>query len=90
MRSGWLRGVLAACALLVITNCGGSGKTGYVYLASRATDPGLLTAYRLDLRKGTLNATNGALVQTGKSATTGTQPGPIVVDSTNSFVFVAD
>jgi len=90
MRSGWLRGVLAACALLVITNCGGSGKTGYVYLASRATDPGLLTAYRLDLSKGTLNATNGALVQTGKSATTGTQPGPIVVDSTNSFVFVAD
>jgi len=90
MRSGWLRGVLAACALLAITNCGGSGKTGYVYLASRATDPGLLTAYRLDLSKGTLNATNGALVQTGKSATTGTQPGPIVVDSTNSFVFVAD
>jgi len=90
MRSGWLRGVLAACALLAITNCGGSGRTGYVYLASRASDPGLLTAYRVDLSKGTLNSSNGALVQTGKSANTGTQPGPMIVDSTNSFVFVAD
>ena len=90
MKSGWLRGVFAACALLGMAACGGSGRSGFVYLASRGSDPGTLTAYRVDLGKGTLASSNGALTPTGKSAATGTQPGPMILDSTNTFAFVAD
>lgn len=73
-----------------MAGCGGSGKTGFVYLASRGSDPGTLAAYRVDLGKGTLSSTNGALTSTGKVAATGTQPGPMIFDSTNTFAFVAD
>jgi 6-phosphogluconolactonase (cycloisomerase 2 family) len=90
MRSGWLRGVFVACALLGMASCGGSSRSGFVYLASRGSDPGTLTAYRVDLKKGTLSSSNGALTPTGKSVNTGTQPGPMILDSTNSFAFIAD
>jgi DNA-binding beta-propeller fold protein YncE len=89
MRSARLRGVFALCALLGLAGCGGSGKSGYVYLAS-GTNPGLLTTYHVDLGKGTLDSSNGGLTPTGKSVNTGTQPGPMIFDSTNTFAFVAD
>jgi 6-phosphogluconolactonase (cycloisomerase 2 family) len=44
----------------------------------------------LNLSKGTLKSSNGGLTPTGKSASTGTQPGPLILDSTQSFAFVAD
>jgi 6-phosphogluconolactonase (cycloisomerase 2 family) len=90
MRSGWLRCVLVACWLVNLVNCGSSGKSGFVYLASQGSDPGTITAYSLSLSKGTLSSSNGALTQAGKSAATGTQPGPLIFDPTNSFAFVAD
>lgn len=90
MRSGWLRCVLVTCWLVLLVSCGSSGKSGFLYLASQASDPGTITAYSFSLSKGTLSSTNGALTATGKSAATGTQPGPLIFDPTNSFVFVAD
>ena len=89
MRSGWLWGVLAVLGWLGLAGCGGSGRTGFVYLAS-GNAPGVLTAYSVDLGKGTLNSSNGALTPTGKSANTGTQPRNMIFDSTNTFAFVAD
>ncbi|MGC2196673.1 MAG: beta-propeller fold lactonase family protein [Terriglobales bacterium] len=90
MRSGWLRCVLIAGWLMVLVNCGGSSKSTFVYLASQGSDPGTVTAYSLDLSKGTLHSSNGALTQSGKSAATGTQPGPMIFDPTNTFAYVAD
>lgn len=90
MKSGWLRGVLVACGLLTWAGCGGSGRSGYVFVASQGSDPGTLTAYRVNLGNGSLASANQALTPTGKSVNTGTQPGPMITDSTNSFAFVAD
>ena len=56
----------------------------------QGSDPGTVTAYSLNLSKGTLHSDNGALTPTGKSAATGTQPGPLIFDPTNTFAFVAD
>jgi len=90
MKSGWLRCALIASSLALLVNCGGSSKSTFVYLASQGSDPGTVTAYSLNLSKGTLHSDNGALTPTGKSAATGTQPGPLILDPTNTFAFVAD
>ena len=90
MKSGWLRCALLVCGLMLWVNCGGSSRSTYLYLASQGANPGEITAYRLDLKKGTLNSANGALTQTGKAYATGVQPGPMIFDPTNNFAFVAD
>ena len=46
--------------------------------------------YSLNLSHGTLNSSNGALTQRGKSVNTGTQPGVLIFDPANRFAFVAD
>ena len=90
MKSGWLRCVLVACWLLFLVNCGGSSKSTLVYIASQGSNPGTISAYSLNLSKGTLSSSNGALTPTGKSVPTGTQPGPLIFDPTNSFAYAAD
>ncbi len=90
MRFGWLRCVLMTVALVGLLNCGGSSKSTFIYLTSQGSDPGTLSAYSLNLSKGTLKSTNGALAPTGKSVPTGTQPGPMILDPTHSFAYVAD
>lgn len=90
MRSGWLGCVAVACALTFFVSCGSSGRSTFLYLTSGGTDPGTVAVYSLNLSNGLLNSTNGALVATGKTAATGTQPGPMVFDSTHSFGYVAD
>jgi 6-phosphogluconolactonase (cycloisomerase 2 family) len=90
MKSGWLRCVLVACWLLFLVSCGGSSKSTLVYIASQGSNPGTISAYSLNLSKGTLSSSNGALTPTGKSVPTGTQPGPLIFDPTNSFAYVAD
>ena len=90
MRFGWLRCALMVGVLAFLVNCGGSSKSTFIYLTSQGSDPGTLSAFSLNLSKGTLNSDNGALKATGKSVATGTQPGPLILDPTNSFAFVAD
>lgn len=90
MKSGWLRCVLVAGWLVLLASCGSSSKSAFVYIVSQGTDPGTITPYRLNLGKGTLDSSNGALKASGKAVETGTQPGPLLFDPTNSFVFVAD
>src|SRR5262252_10330342 len=90
MKSGWLRCALIVSSLAWLVNCGGSSKSTFVYLASQGSDPGTINTYSLNLSKGTLHSDNGALTATGKSVATGTQPGPMIFDPTNSFAFVAD
>lgn len=90
MRSGWLWCVLVASSLVFMMGCGGSSRSTFVYLASGGSNPGTITAYSLNLSNGTVNSSNGALTQVGKSVATGTQPGPMILDPTNSFAFVAD
>ena len=74
MRSGWLRCVLVAGSLAMLVSCGSSSKSALVYLASQGTNPGTISAYKLNLKNGTLSSSNGALTATGKSVNTGTQP----------------
>lgn len=90
MRSVWLWCALVGCWLVSLAGCGSSHGTGFVYLASQGSNPGTITAYSLNLGNGTLNSSNGALTQTGKSVNTGTQPGVLLFDPTNNFAFVAD
>ncbi|HST09892.1 MAG TPA: beta-propeller fold lactonase family protein [Terriglobales bacterium] len=71
-------------------SCGSSGKSALVYLASQGSLPGTILAYKLNLSKGTLSSSNGALTATGKSVNTGTQPTALIFDPTNTFAFVAD
>jgi 6-phosphogluconolactonase (cycloisomerase 2 family) len=90
MRSGWLQCVaMAACALL-LASCGSSSKSAFVYLASQGTSPGIVTAYKVDLRSGVLNSSNGALVQTGNAVKAGTQPTVLLFDPTSSFAYAAN
>jgi 6-phosphogluconolactonase (cycloisomerase 2 family) len=90
MRSGWLGCLAVACALALFVSCGSSGRSTFLYLTSAGTDPGTVAVYSLNLSSGLLNSTNGALTPTGKTAATGTQPGPMIFDSTHSFAYVAD
>jgi 6-phosphogluconolactonase len=90
MRSGWLRCVLVVGSLAAFVSCGSSSKSALVYLASQGTNPGTISAYKLNLSKGTLSSSNGALSAAGKSVNTGTQPTALIFDPTNSFAFVAD
>jgi 6-phosphogluconolactonase (cycloisomerase 2 family) len=90
MRSGWLRCVLVVGSLSMFVSCGSSGRSALVYLVSQGSNPGTISAYKLDLKKGTLASDNGALTATGKSVNTGTQPTNLLFDSSNTFAFVAD
>jgi len=82
--------VLVVGSLAGFVSCGPSSKSALVYLASSGTNPGTISAYKLNLSKGTLSSSNGALTATGKSVNTGTQPTALIFDPTNSFAFVAD
>jgi 6-phosphogluconolactonase len=90
MRSGWLRCVLMVGSLAMFMSCGSSSKSALVYVASQGTTPGTISTFKLDLKKGTLSSSNGALKATGKSVDTGTQPTALIFDPTNTFAFVAD
>jgi 6-phosphogluconolactonase len=90
MRSGWLRCVLVVGSLSMFVSCGSSGRSALVYLVSQGSNPGTISAYKLDLKKGTLASDNGALTATGKSVNTGTQPTNLLFDPSNTFAFVAD
>jgi 6-phosphogluconolactonase (cycloisomerase 2 family) len=90
MRSGWLGCLAVACALTLLVSCGSSGRSTFLYLTSAGTDPGTIAVYSLNLGNGLLNSSNGALTPTGKTAATGTQPGPMIFNSTHSFAYVAD
>lgn len=90
MRSGWLRCVLVVGSLAMFVSCGSSSKSSLVYIASQGTNPGTISAYKLNLKNGTLSSSNGALTATGKSINTGTQPNALIFDPTNTFAFVAD
>ena len=90
MRSGWLRCALVVGSLSVLVSCGSSNKSALVYLVSQGSNPGTISAYKLDLKKGTLSSDNGALTATGKSANTGTQPQALLFDPSQTFAFVAD
>jgi 6-phosphogluconolactonase len=90
MRSGWLRCVLVVGSLSMFVSCGSSGRSALVYLVSQGSNPGTISAYKLDLKKGTLASDNGALTATGKSVNTGTQPTNLLFDPSNAFAFVAD
>jgi len=90
MRSGWLRCVFVVGSLAAIVSCGSSSKSALVYLASQGSNPGTISAYKLNLSKGTLSSDNGALTATGKSVDTGTQPTALIFDPSGSFAFVAD
>lgn len=90
MRSGWLRCALVVGSLSMFVSCGSSSKSALVYLVSQGTNPGTISAYKLDLKKGTLNSENGALTATGKSVNAGTQPTNLLFDPSNTFAFVTD
>ena len=90
MRSGWLRCALVVGSLSMFVSCGSSSKSALVYLVSQGTTPGTISTYKLDLKKGTLHSDNGALVATGKSVNTGTQPSNLLFDPSNTFAFVTD
>jgi 6-phosphogluconolactonase (cycloisomerase 2 family) len=89
MRSGWLRCVVIFLCLVFLLSCS-SSKTAFLYLVSQGTSPGTVTPYSLNLNTGLLNSSDGALVQAGKSANTGTQPTVLVFDPTQTFAYVAD
>jgi 6-phosphogluconolactonase (cycloisomerase 2 family) len=82
--------VLVVGSLAMFASCGSSSKSALVYLASQGTNPGTISAYKLNLKNGTLSSSNGALTATGKSVNTGTQPTALIFDPTNTFAFVAD
>ena len=82
--------MLAVGSLAMFVSCGSSSKSALVYLASQGTNPGTISAYKLNLKNGTLSSSNGALTATGKSVNTGTQPTALIFDPTNTFAFVAD
>jgi len=74
----------------MFVSCGSSGRSALVYLVSQGSSPGTISAYKLDLKRGTLHSDNGALVATGKSVNTGTQPTNLLFDPSNTFAFVTD
>jgi 6-phosphogluconolactonase (cycloisomerase 2 family) len=82
--------VLVVGSLAAFVSCGSSSKSALVYLASSGTNPGTISAYKLNLSKGTLSSSNGAITATGKNVNTGTQPTALIFDPTNAFAFVAD
>jgi 6-phosphogluconolactonase (cycloisomerase 2 family) len=90
MRSGWLRCALVVGSLSMLVSCGSSDKSALVYLVSQGSNPGTISAYKLNLKRGTLSSDNGALTVTGKSANTGTQPMALLFDPSQAFAFVAD
>ena len=90
MRSGWLQCVVVALSLVFFSSCGSSSKSGFIYLVTQGTSPGLVSHYSVNLGNGLLNSNNGALVQTGNSAKAGTQPTVMIFDPTSSFGYVAN
>jgi 6-phosphogluconolactonase (cycloisomerase 2 family) len=77
-------------SLSMLVSCGSSDKSALVYLVSQGSNPGTISAYKLNLKRGTLSSDNGALTVTGKSANTGTQPMALLFDPSQAFAFVAD
>lgn len=91
IRSGWLRCVAVLWLLVFFLSCGGSSsKSAFLYLASQGTDPGTVTAYSIDLSKGTLSSSTGQLTPVGKSANTGTQPSALLFNPTQTFAYTAN
>lgn len=91
IRSGWLRCVAVLWLLVFFLSCGGSSsKSAFLYLASQGTDPGTVTAYSIDLSKGTLSSSTGQLTPVGKSANTGTQPSALLFNATQTFAYTAN
>jgi len=91
IRSGWLRCVVVLWLLAFFLSCGGSSsKSAFLYLASQGTTPGTVTAYSIDLSKGTLSSNTGQLTPVGKAANTGTQPSALLFDPKQTFAYTAN
>lgn len=91
IRSGWLRCVAVVWLLVFFLSCGGSSsKPAFLYLASQGTTPGTVTAYSIDLSKGTLSSNTGQLTPIGKAANTGTQPSALLFNPTETFAYTAN
>ena len=91
IRSGWLRCVAVLWLLLFFLSCGGSSSnSAFLYLASQGTTPGTVTAYSIDLSKGTLSSSTGQLTPIGKAANTGTQPSALLFNPTQTFAYTAN
>jgi 6-phosphogluconolactonase len=91
IRSGWLRCVAVLWLLVFFLSCGGSSsKSAFLYLTSQGTVPGTVTAYSIDLGKGTLSSSTGQLTPVGKSAAAGSQPSALLFDSAQSFAYTAN
>jgi 6-phosphogluconolactonase (cycloisomerase 2 family) len=77
--------------LAFFSSCGGSSSnSAFLYLASQGTTPGSVTAYSIDLSKGTLSSSNGQLTPVGKAANTGTQPSALLFNPTQTFAYTAN
>jgi 6-phosphogluconolactonase len=61
-----------------------------LYLASQGTNPGTVTAYSINLSKGTLSSTTGQLTPVGKSVNTGIQPSALVFNPAQTFAYTAN
>lgn len=91
MRSVWLRCVAVLGSLVFFLSCGGSSsKTAFLYLASQGTTPGTVTAYSINLSKGTLSSSTGQLTPVGKAANAGTQPSALLFNPSQSFAYTAN
>jgi 6-phosphogluconolactonase len=90
MRSGWLSCVIVALSLVFFSSCGSSRRSGFIYLATQGTSPGLVSQYSVNLGNGALHSNNGVLVQTGNSVKAGTQPTVLLFDPTSSFAYAAN
>jgi len=91
IRSGWLRCVAVLWFLVFFLSCGGSSSSSaFLYLASQGTTPGTVTAYSIDLSKGTLSSNTGQLTPVGKAAHTGTQPSALLFNPTHTFAYTAN
>lgn len=95
IRSGCLACVAILGFLAWLLACGSSGKSGFLYLVSQGTNPGMLSTYSFPLTNGILNTSNSTLTPVGTPANTGTspsgaQPTALTFDSSQTFAYVAN
>jgi 6-phosphogluconolactonase len=85
------RRLWAGCAALgtaLLLSCGGSDKTGIVYVVGQSDQN--VSAFKLNLKTGVLKTDNNALVPIGTPAKTGVQPTVLLFDSAQTTAYVAD
>src|ERR1700746_1524657 len=90
LRSGWCQCVVGALSLGFFSSCGSSSRSGFIYLATQGTSPGLVSQYSVNLGNGALHSNNGVLLHTRNSVKAGTQPTVLLFDPTSSFAYAAN